>query len=149
MKTIEEQFNDLKQQYPDALFLFRVGDFYEAYNEDAIKVNEILGVMLTKREDGSPICGFPFHALDVYLAKLVRAGNRVAICDQLNKPEPPCKSCAHCLNDKCNKLIKSYYYGEKDCFSSGVMRNNKCDYYEKGEPQTRPTGDGSPNYWNS
>lgn len=133
MKTLTERFKELKELCHDALLLFRVGDFYEAYNEDAIKVNEILGVMLTKRDDGSSICGFPFHALDVYLAKLVRAGNRVAICDPIDAPEPPCKSCAHCLNDKCNKLIKAYYYGENDCLASQLMRNNKCDFYKKGE----------------
>lgn len=78
------QWKEIKAQYPDALLLFRVGDFYEAYNDDAKDATEILGITLTKfAKSNIPMCGFPFHALDVYLPKLVRAGKRVAICDQL------------------------------------------------------------------
>ncbi len=87
MKTIDELFNDIKQQCPDAMLLFRCGDFYEAYNDDADQASKILGVTLTQRPDGKHICGFPFHALDTYLPKLVRAGKRVAICDQLEDPK--------------------------------------------------------------
>lgn len=87
MKTLQEQYDGIKQQYPDALLLFRCGDFYEAYNEDADEASKILNVTLTKREDGRHLCGFPYHALDAYLPKLVRAGKRVAICDQLEDPK--------------------------------------------------------------
>ena len=78
------QWREIKAQYPDALLLFRVGDFYEAYNEDAEQATKILGITLTHRGKAKFLmCGFPFHALDTYLPKLVRAGHRVAICDQL------------------------------------------------------------------
>lgn len=79
-----KQWREIKAQYPDALLLFRVGDFYEAYKEDAEQATKILGITLCKRGKAHfDFCGFPFHALDTYLPKLVRAGHRVAICDQL------------------------------------------------------------------
>ena len=80
--TIKEQYDQIKAQHLDAIILFRVGDFYEVYYEDAEKASKTLSVTLTHRNDGTPLCGFPFHALDSYLPKLVRAGYRVAICDQ-------------------------------------------------------------------
>jgi len=81
------QWCNIKEQYPDALLLFRVGDFYEAYREDAENVSRILGITLTHRGTSKmKFCGFPFHALDTYLPKLVRAGKRVAICDELKEP---------------------------------------------------------------
>ena len=90
---IIKQYNDLKQKHPDALLLFRCGDFYETYKEDAIKASNILGITLTKHskrmdEEGKPLkmAGFPYHALDTYLPKLIKAGERVAICDQLESP---------------------------------------------------------------
>lgn len=90
---IIKQYNDLKQKHPDALLLFRCGDFYETYKEDAVKTSNILGITLTKHskrmdEEGKPLkmAGFPYHALDTYLPKLIRAGERVAICDQLESP---------------------------------------------------------------
>ena len=90
---IIKQYNDLKQKHPDALLLFRCGDFYEIYKEDAVKASNILGITLTKHskrmdEEGKPLkmAGFPYHALDTYLPKLIRAGERVAICDQLESP---------------------------------------------------------------
>ncbi|HET6243520.1 MAG: DNA mismatch repair protein MutS [Bacteroidetes bacterium] len=86
-----KQFNAIKAKYPDALLLFRVGDFYETFGEDAVKTANILGIVLTKRANGSAsfidLAGFPHHSLDVYLPKLVRAGQRVAICDQLEDPK--------------------------------------------------------------
>lgn len=88
-----KQFRDIKQQYPDALLLFRCGDFYETYCEDAVKASKILSITLTHRSNGGStaqaidMAGFPFHALDTYLPKLVRAGLRVAICDQLEDPK--------------------------------------------------------------
>lgn len=90
---IIKQYNDLKQKHPDTLLLFRCGDFYETYKEDAVKASNILGITLTKHskrmdEEGKPLkmAGFPYHALDTYLPKLIRAGERVAICDQLESP---------------------------------------------------------------
>ena len=86
-----QQHDDIKREHPDAILLFRVGDFYETFAEDAISASEILGITLTRRGNGpdGPIAmaGFPHHALDTYLPKLVRAGKRVAICDQLENPK--------------------------------------------------------------
>ena len=84
------QYNGIKGKYPDALLLFRVGDFYETFGEDAIKASKILGIVLTNRANGSSkieLAGFPHHSIDTYLPKLVRAGERVAICDQLEDPK--------------------------------------------------------------
>lgn len=86
-----KQYNQIKGKYPDALLLFRVGDFYETFGEDAIKASKILGIVLTKRHNGAAneieLAGFPHHSLETYLPKLVRAGQRVAICDQLEDPK--------------------------------------------------------------
>ncbi|MFZ4784758.1 MAG: DNA mismatch repair protein MutS [Flavobacteriales bacterium] len=86
-----KQYNTIKAKYPDALLLFRVGDFYETFGEDAIRASKILGITLTKRKNGAAayveLAGFPHHSLDTYLPKLVKAGNRVAICDQLEDPK--------------------------------------------------------------
>ncbi len=86
------QYNSIKAKYPDALLLFRVGDFYETFGSDAVKTAQILGIVLTKRNNGGDgksieLAGFPHHSLDSYLPKLVRAGMRVAICDQLEDPK--------------------------------------------------------------
>ncbi|MGG8495913.1 DNA mismatch repair protein MutS [Tenacibaculum sp. TC6] len=86
-----QQYNGIKAKYPDAMLLFRVGDFYETFGNDAIKASEILGIILTKRGNGSEsetaLAGFPHHSLNTYLPKLVKAGLRVAICDQLEDPK--------------------------------------------------------------
>lgn len=86
-----KQYNGIKVKHPDAILLFRVGDFYETFGEDAIKASQILGIVLTKRKNGVAaeieLAGFPHHSLDTYLPKLVRAGQRVAICDQLEDPK--------------------------------------------------------------
>ena len=86
-----KQYFDLKAKHPDALMLFRCGDFYETYSEDAVTASQILGITLTKRANGQgktvEMAGFPHHALDTYLPKLIRAGRRVAICDQLEDPK--------------------------------------------------------------
>ncbi|RNA60951.1 DNA mismatch repair protein MutS [Chryseobacterium nematophagum] len=84
------QYNTIKAKYPDALLLFRVGDFYETFGQDAVKTAQILGIVLTKRNNGEghiELAGFPHHSIDSYLPKLVRAGMRVAICDQLEDPK--------------------------------------------------------------
>ena len=94
VSPIVKQYLDLKKKHPDAILLFRCGDFYETYKDDAVKASNILGITLTKSngrkdDDGKPLAmaGFPYHALDTYLPKLIRAGERVAICDQLEAPK--------------------------------------------------------------
>ncbi|MGB5262205.1 MAG: DNA mismatch repair protein MutS, partial [Lutimonas sp.] len=86
-----QQYNRIKRKYPDAMLLFRVGDFYETFGEDAVQASKILGIVLTKRGAGSEsethLAGFPHHSLNSYLPKLVKAGLRVAICDQLEDPK--------------------------------------------------------------
>ncbi|MBR2773157.1 MAG: DNA mismatch repair protein MutS, partial [Bacteroidales bacterium] len=86
-----KQYFSFKTKYPDAMLLFRVGDFYETYGEDAVKSSKILGIVLTKRSNGASadveLAGFPHHALDTYLPKLVRAGLKVAVCEQLEDPK--------------------------------------------------------------
>ena len=86
-----KQYLSIKAKYPDAILLFRVGDFYETFSEDAIKTSGILGIVLTRRANGTAssveLAGFPYHALDTYLPKLVKAGHRVAICDQMEDPK--------------------------------------------------------------
>ena len=95
VKTAEtplmQQHKAIKAKYPDAILLFRVGDFYETFGQDAVIASQVLGITLTKRNNGSAseneLAGFPHHALDTYLHKLVKAGYRVAICDQLEDPK--------------------------------------------------------------
>lgn len=88
---IMKQYRDMKLKHPDAILMFRVGDFYEIFGEDAAIAAEILGITLTRRANGkSPfiyLTGFPYHALDTYLPRLVRAGKRVAICEQIDEPK--------------------------------------------------------------
>ena len=85
------QYNKIKSKYPDCIILFRMGDFFETFNEDAIKTADILGIVLTKRANGAaadvPLAGFPHHALDSYLPKIVKAGHKVAICEQVENPK--------------------------------------------------------------
>lgn len=82
-----KQYEEMKRKHPDAVLLFRVGDFYETFSEDAVIASDILGITLTRRANGAnnyvELAGFPHHALDTYLPKLVRAGKRVAICEQI------------------------------------------------------------------
>ena len=85
------QYAEVKAKYPDAILLFRVGDFYETFGEDAVKAAQVLGIILTSRNNGGQdveLAGFPYHSLDMYLPRLIRAGFRVAICEQLEKPSP-------------------------------------------------------------
>ena len=86
-----KQYRDIKSKYPDSILLFRVGDFYETFHEDAVIASKVLGIILTKRGAGSnsetKLAGFPYHSLDTYLHKLVKAGHRVAICEQLENPK--------------------------------------------------------------
>ena len=86
-----KQFFKVKAEHPEALLLFRCGDFYETYGDDALTASKVLGIVLTKRSnaapDSVPMAGFPYHSLDVYLPRLVRAGHKVAVCDQLEDPK--------------------------------------------------------------
>ena len=125
-----KQYNAIKTKHPDAILLFRVGDFYETFGEDAIKTSKILDIILTKRGAGSQseieLAGFPHHSLNNYLPKLVKAGNRVAICDQLENPKltktivkrgvtelvtPGLATIDGVLNPKANNFLASVYLG--------------------------------------
>lgn len=92
MFTILKQYEEIKQKHPDAVLLFRVGDFYETYSADAIDCANILGLPVSVRQlnavSSLSLVGFPHHALDTYLPKLIRTGRRVAICEQLEDPKP-------------------------------------------------------------
>jgi len=108
------QYNTIKAKYPDSLLLFRVGDFYETFGEDAVKTSQILGIILTKRANGAAssveLAGFPYHALESYLPKLVKAGQRVAICDQLEDPK------------KAKKIVKR---GVTELVTPGIAFNDR------------------------
>lgn len=129
-----KQYFDLKAKHPDAVMLFRCGDFYETYSEDAITAAEILGITLTKRANGQAkhveMAGFPHHALDTYLPKLIRAGKRVAICDQLEDPKttkklvkrgitelvtPGVSINDNVLNYKENNFLAAVHFGKASC----------------------------------
>lgn len=127
-----KQYNSIKGKYPDAILLFRVGDFYETFGEDAKKAAEVLGIILTKRGAGSEsetaLAGFPHHSLNTYLPKLVKAGLRVAICDQLENPKltkkivkrgvtelvtPGVSLNDEVLNSKSNNFLSAVHFGKK------------------------------------
>lgn len=84
---IIKQFRELKTKHPGAVILFRYGDFYESFEEDAETCARVLGIVVTKREGGFKMCGFPHHTLDYNLPRLIRSGHRVAICDQIEQPQ--------------------------------------------------------------
>ena len=128
-----KQYNDIKRKYPDACLLFRVGDFYETFGEDAIRASKILGIVLTKRGAGSEtetaLAGFPHHSLNTYLPKLVKAGLRVAICDQLEDPKmtktivkrgvtelvtPGVAMNDEVLQSNTNNFLAAVYFGKKE-----------------------------------
>ena len=128
-----KQYNEIKRKYPDACLLFRVGDFYETFGEDAIRASKILGIILTKRGAGSEtetaLAGFPHHSINTYLPKLVKAGLRVAICDQLEDPKmtktivkrgvtelitPGVSMNDEVLQSKSNNFLASIYFGKKN-----------------------------------
>ena len=127
-----KQYNEIKRKYPDACLLFRVGDFYETFGEDAIRASKILGIVLTKRGAGSEtetaLAGFPHHSLNTYLPKLVKAGLRVAICDQLEDPKmtktivkrgvtelvtPGVSMNDEVLQSRSNNFLASVYFGKR------------------------------------
>ncbi len=115
-----KQYYAIKAKYPDAMLLFRVGDFYETFGQDAVKASAVLGIVLTRRANGSAsfieLAGFPYHSLDTYLPKLVRAGMRVAICDQLEDPKLT------------KKIVKR---GVTELVSPGVSYNDKILEHKK------------------
>ena len=155
-----KQFFDLKAKHPDAVLLFRCGDFYETYCEDAVTASRILGITLTRRGNGAggktetEMAGFPHHALDTYLPKLVRAGKRVAICDQLEDPKltkklvkrgitelvtPGVAMADNVLNYKENNFLAAVHFGKAACgvafldISTGEFLTGEgtADYVEK------------------
>lgn len=127
-----KQYFQVKAKHPDAILLFRVGDFYETFGEDAVKASQALGIILTKRNNGGSdieLAGFPHHSVDMYLPKLVRSGYRVAICEQLEKPSPLKKIVKRgvtevvtpgiaiddkLLDHKSNNFLASIHFGKKD-----------------------------------
>ena len=128
-----KQYNDIKRKYPDACLLFRVGDFYETFGDDAVRASKILGITLTKRGAGSEtetaLAGFPHHSINTYLPKLVKAGLRVAICDQLEDPKmtktivkrgvtelvtPGVSMNDEVLQSKSNNFLAAIYFGKKN-----------------------------------
>jgi DNA mismatch repair protein MutS len=128
-----KQYNMIKTKYPDSLLLFRVGDFYETFGEDAVKTSKILGIILTKKGAGSlseiELAGFPYHSIDNYLPKLIKAGCRVAICEQLEDPKmtktivkrgvtelvtPGIAMIDNVLDQKKNNYLASLYNYKKD-----------------------------------
>ena len=87
LTPVMKQYHDIKSKHPDAVLLFRCGDFYETYEDDAVSASKILGITLTKSRDINRLAAFPHYALDTYLPKLIRAGKKVAICEQLEDPK--------------------------------------------------------------
>lgn len=136
---LNRQYNQIKSKYPGALLLFRVGDFYETFGEDAIRASKILGIVLTRRNNGGAqeeLAGFPHHSLDTYLPKLVRAGERVAICDQLEDPAtakgivrrgvtelvtPGVSFNDNVLNHKQNNYLASVHFGKAEHFGIAFL----------------------------
>ncbi len=159
------QYNAIKAKHPEALLLFRIGDFYETFGEDAIKTSNILGIVLTARNNGDSkieLAGFPHHSLDTYLPKLVRAGERVAICDQLEDPKatkgivrrgvtelvtPGVSYNELTLETKKNNFLASVYYGKKNIgisfldISTGefLVAEGTVDYIDKLLQSLTPT----------
>jgi len=128
-----KQYNEIKRKYPDACLLFRVGDFYETFGDDAVRASQILGITLTKRGAGSDseiaLAGFPHHSINTYLPKLVKAGLRVAICDQLEDPKmtktivkrgvtelvtPGVSMNDEVLHSKSNNFLAAIHFGKKN-----------------------------------
>lgn len=158
MTPMMKQFFELKAKHPDAIMLFRCGDFYETYSEDAVAASEILGITLTKRANGQAktieMAGFPHHALDTYLPKLIRAGRRVAICDQLEDPKTTKKLVKrgitelvtpgvaigdNVLSYKENNFLAAVFFGKSSCgialldISTGefMTAQGELDYIDK------------------
>ena len=129
---VMKQFLEIKAKYKDTILLFRMGDFYETFLDDAVITSKLLGIVLTRRANGKAadveLAGFPYHSLDNYLPKLVNAGHRVAICEQIEDPKttkgivkrdvievvtPGTLSADKTLNDKSNRYIGSMFFDKK------------------------------------
>ena len=149
-----KQYYSIKNTHPDAILLFRVGDFYETFGDDAIKASEILGITLTRRANGScsyvELAGFPYHAIDTYLPKLVRAGERVAICEQLEDPKTTKKIVKrgvtelvtpgitfndNILSHKENTYVACVYFGKKNVGVSFLDVTTGEFYTAEGTPE--------------
>jgi len=160
------QYLGIKEKYPEALLLFRVGDFYETFGPDAVKTSQILGIVLTKRNNGSAdyieLAGFPHHSLDTYLPKLVRAGQRVAICDQLEDPKmtktivkrgvtelvtPGVSYNDEVLDQKTNNFLAAVHFGKREAgvafldISTGefIVAQGAFEYIDKLLQSFRPS----------
>ena len=130
-----KQYYSIKAKYPDALLLFRVGDFYETFGQDAVKTSSILGIVLTRRANGAAsfveLAGFPHHALDTYLPKLVRAGMRVAICDQLEDPK---------LTKKIVKRGVTEFVTPGVSYNDKILEHKKNNFLAAIHPEGQLTG---------
>ena len=142
-----KQYFKIKTKHPSAILLFRVGDFYETFGEDAIKASEVLGIVLTSRNNGGndvELAGFPYHALDMYLPKLVQAGYRVAICEQLEKPSkekkivkrgvtemvtPGVAIDENLLDHKKNNFLASVYFAPRDLAGVAFLDISTGEFY--------------------
>ncbi|MEY3051175.1 MAG: hypothetical protein RLY31_960 [Bacteroidota bacterium] len=142
-----EQYFQMKARHPDAILLFRVGDFYETFGEDAVTSSNVLGIVLTSRNNGGSdmeLAGFPHHSLDLYLPKLVRSGYRVAICEQLEKPSPEKKIVRRgvteivtpgittdekLLDHKTNNFLAAVYPGRKDAFGISFLDVSTGEFF--------------------
>jgi DNA mismatch repair protein MutS len=143
-----KQYNGIKAKHPDALLLFRVGDFYETFNEDAVKASKVLGIVLTKRSNGAAsemdLAGFPHHSLETYLPKLVRAGLRVAICDQLEDPKmtktivkrgvtevvtPGTAFSDKILDHKSNNFLAAVYFQSENLIGLSILDVSTGEYF--------------------
>ena len=145
---VMKQFMAVKAQYTDAIVLFRMGDFYETFLEDAEITAKILGIVLTKRANGKaadvPLAGFPYHALDNYLHKLVKAGHRVAICEQVEDPKlakgivkrevtevvtPGTLMSDKALSEKSNQFISSLTFNNDDHAGFAVLDSSTGEFH--------------------
>ncbi|MEZ4983479.1 MAG: DNA mismatch repair protein MutS [Saprospiraceae bacterium] len=150
-----QQYFQVKTKHPSAILLFRVGDFYETFGEDAVLTAQVLGIVLTSRNNGGSdieLAGFPFHALDTYLPRLIRAGHRVAICEQLEKPSPEKKIVKRgvteivtpglavddkLLDHKTNNFLASLFFGKKDTIGIALLDISTGEFL---------VSEGSPDY---
>jgi len=151
-----KQFLDIKNKYPDTLLLFRMGDFYETFDEDAKLTAKILGIVLTKRSNGSAddvaLAGFPYHSIDNYLPKLVKAGHRIAICEQIEDPKlakgivkrdvveivtPGTLISDQALSQKSNKYLASLHFNGKNNTVGYAVLDQSTGEFMVGETQMR------------
>lgn len=141
--NISNKYFEMKAKHPDVILLYRIGDFYESYGDDAVALNDVLGVTLIHRNTNSiasKLAGFHWHKLDTYLPKLVRACKRVAICEG----DTMCNNCRF-YNGYCNRLVSVGGLGMNDKVASDYLRDGKCEYFEQGESEQT----NQPTFYNS